>query len=98
MRGKFRGEGFFGFLQCGIRVGSGHGVEGCACALQQLAGLLHRDEGVVEGGRRGVIGDGANLFELLRHPCFDGGLIVGVLDLVEGRRLERQSAGRVERV
>ena len=33
---------------------------------------------------------------LLRHAGFDGGLVVGVFDLVEGRRLKRQSAGRVE--
>ncbi len=65
-------------------------------ALKEAAALFHRDEGVVEGGRSRVIGDGFDFGELLRHAGFDCGLVVGVLDLVEGRGLEWQGAGSVE--
>ncbi len=55
--------------------------------------MLHGYEGVVEGGGRGVVGDGFDLGALLRHAGFDGGEIVGIFDLVEGWGLIGEGAG-----
>ena len=65
-------------------------------AREQLAAALQRDDGVFKGGRRGIVGDGLHLVDLLRHARVNGRLVVAVLDLVEGRRLKRQSARRVK--
>ncbi len=88
----------FHFLQRGIEVGGSHAVEYVRDAVEQLAGLFHSHDGVLERGRRGIIGDGLHLLALLGHAGFDGGLIIGVLDLVEWRRLKGQGAGGIERV
>ena len=49
-------------------------------------------------GGVGIVGDGAYFLALLRHAGLNRRLVVAVLDLVERRRLERQSARRIERV
>ena len=88
----------FYFLQRGIEVGGRNAVEHVRDAVEQLAGLFHRHDCVLECGRRGIIGDRLHLLALLGHAGFDGGLIIGVLDFVEWRRLKRQCAGRIERI
>ena len=71
-----------------VGVGGGDVEEGDGSAGEELAGALHGDDGVVEGGGVGVVGDGVDFFALLGHAGFDGGLVVGVFDLVEGGGLE----------
>ena len=98
MRGQLGRLDVFHFLQRGIEVGGSNAVEHVRDAVEQLAGLLHGHDGVLERGRRGIIGDGLHLLALLGHARFDGGLIIGVFDLVEWRRLKGQGAGRIERI
>ncbi len=47
----------FDLLQRGVGVGAGDAVEDGHDAVQQLAGSLQRDEGVVKGRRGGIVGD-----------------------------------------
>ncbi len=84
-------------VQGGIGVGLHHAEEGVVDPLQHLARLLHRHDGVVEGGRVLVVGDGGDLGQLLLHARLKGRLVVAVLDDVEARRLVRQGAGGIER-
>jgi hypothetical protein len=65
---------------------------------QQRTRLLHRLDRVGECRRRFLVGDDLHLGELLLHARFDGRLVVGGLDLVEGRRVERQRAGLEKRI
>ena len=67
-------------------------------ARQQIAALLHRDDRVVEGRWIGIVRDDLDFREAALHALFDRGLVVGVLDLVEWRRLKRQRAGVVKRI
>ena len=67
-------------------------------AVEQTARLLHRDDGVLEGRRFGIVRDRLDLGDLLAHAFFDRGLIVAVLDAVERRRVKRQIAHRGERI
>ncbi len=68
----------------------------CHDPAEELAALLHGDEGVFEGGRRGVVGDDLDFGLLLSHAGLEGGLVVGVFNLVEGRCVKREGARRVE--
>ncbi len=68
----------------------------CHDSGEEPAALFHGDEGVVEGGRGGIAGDGLDFGLLLSHAGFKSGLVVGVFDLVEGGRLKRECARRVE--
>ena len=61
-------------------------------AVQHLAALFHRDDGVLERGRGRVVGDGVHLLQLLGHAGVEGGCEVAVLDLVELRVMQRQRA------
>src|SRR5690606_6622713 len=70
-----------------------HGEEHRRGAGQQRAAALQRLEGVGEGRRFGVVGDGAHLGQVLAHAFLDGRLVVAVADAVERRRLEGQGAG-----
>ena len=86
------------FLQLRIEVGTSNGAERGHGAIKQPASLLHGGDGVFEGWRRGIFRDALHFVALLRHAGFNGRLVVGVFDLVEGRRVERQRAFGVERV
>src|ERR1700677_3492172 len=44
------------------------------------------------------MGNRPYLFQLLRHPGFNRRLVIAVFNLVEGRRVKRQCAGRIKRV
>ncbi len=91
--GEARGDLGLDVLEGGVGVGSGDGSEDGEDAGEETAGLLHRYEGVLEGGGSGVVGDEVDLGALLGHAGFDGGEIVGVFDAVEGRGLIGESAG-----
>jgi len=91
--GQLRRQRLLGGLQGRVGVRRGHGIEHQHGARQQRAGALHRLDGVGEGGRLGVVGDGADLAQVLAHPLLDRRLVVGVADAVERRGLERQRAG-----
>ena len=93
VRGQLRRLVFLHLLQRVVGVGAGDRTEHLHHAVQQGAGLLHRHEGVVEGRRIRVVGDLLDLGQLLLHALLDRRLVVGVRDLVERRRLERQRAG-----
>ena len=49
-------------------------------------------------GAAGLSAIALNFVLLLRHAGLNRGLVVFILNLVEGRRLERQRTGRIERV
>src|ERR1700679_784854 len=67
-------------------------------AIEQLAGLFHGNDRVVEGRSGGVVGNGLHLRLLPRDAGLDGGLKVVVLYFVEGRSLEGKRAGRIKRI
>ena len=96
--GVLRRQRFLGSLQGLVGVGAGEHEEHVGAAREQFAAALHGLDGVLEGRRLGVVGDGANFGQVLLHALFDGRLVVGVFQLVEGRRLERQRAGRHQRI
>jgi hypothetical protein len=72
--------------------------EGGRHARQQLARALHRDDGVVERRRRLAVRDRGDFLQMLAHAGFEGRLEVLVLDLVEGRIVERQRTDLGERI
>jgi hypothetical protein len=88
----------FHFLQGGVGICAGDSIEDGVDAIEQLARLLHSDNRVFKGGRLGAAGDSLDFGLLLRDPGFDRRLKVFILDLVKGRSLEGQRAGRVERI
>ena len=96
LRGQARGFVRLHLLQLIVNVRAGDAVEHQHGPREQLAGALQRDDGVFKCGRRGIVGDGLDLIDLHRHTRIDGRLVIAVLDLVEGRRLKRQRAGRVK--
>ena len=96
--GQFRRLRVLDRLQHGIHVRTGNSVEDLHHAVNQPPTLFHRYKGVFKRRRRGIVGDGARLLNLLCNAGLDRRLVVRILDLVEGRRMERQCAGRVERV
>ena len=98
LRGQARGLVRLHLLQRIVDVRAGDAVEHQHHPREQLAGALQSNDGVFKGGRRGTVGDGLNLVDLHRHARVDGRLVIAVLDLVEGRRLKQQSAGRVKGV
>ncbi len=79
-----------------VGVGADQVEEHGGGAVQHLAGLLQRDDGVVEGGRGRVAGDGVDLLQLLGHAGVEGGGEIAVLDPVELRVMQRQRALREE--
>ncbi len=79
-----------------VGVGALQVLERGLHAGQQLARTLHGHDGVVEGGRLGVVGDGVDFLQLHAHALGEGGCEMLVLDLVEGRVFERQRAGLEE--
>ena len=85
-------------LQRGVGVGAGDAAEGGKDAVQQTTGLLHRNEGVLEGGRGWIVGDGIDLGALLGHAGLNCGQVVGVFNLVEGRCLIWKCAGGGKRI
>ncbi len=84
-------------LQRLVGVRRGQGVEDAASPRQHPPRTLQRHDGVLEAGRRRIIGDRRDLGALLTHALSERRAEVVVLDLVELRRLERQGAGRGER-
>ena len=98
MGGQFGSFDALDLLEGGVGVGASDSIEGCVGSLEEPTALFQSDEGVVEGGRSGVVGDSLNLGELLHHAGFHGRLVVGVFDLVERGSLEWQGAGGVEGV
>ena len=81
-----------------VGVGLDHGVERLVHAVEHAPRLLHGDDRVCERRRGGIVGDRLDLGEMLPHPLLEGGLVVAVPDLVEGRRLKGQRARRGERI
>ena len=96
--GQLRRDFLLHPLQCGIGVGGTHAVEDSHRAVQQAAALLQRHQGVIERGRRRVVGDLPDLRQLTLDACLDGRQVVAVLDLIEGRRMERQGTDAQQRI
>ncbi len=80
------------FVEGVVGVGAGQVAERDRGAGQQLAGAFHRQDGVVEGRRLAVIGDGLDLAGVFGHAAVEGRREIAVLDLVELRVLVRQGA------
>ncbi len=93
MRGQLGRDLFLDFLACVAGIGLHQPEEDARHARERFAAALHRFDGVVEGRRFWVIGDLADVGQMLAHAFFERRQIIGVLDLVERRRLERQRAG-----
>ena len=85
-------------LQRFAGVRAGQVVEHLAGAVEHDAAALHRHQGVVERRGLGVVGDRADLGEVLLHAFFEGRQVVLVADLREVRRQQRQGAGLEERI
>ncbi len=96
--GELGGHALLDLLERVAGVGARHGGEHLVHARQELAAPLERHDGVVEGRRPLPAGDAGDLGELLRHARVDGGLVVAVVDLVEGGRLIEERARFEERV
>ena len=92
MRGKLRRFRSLDLLERIVGVGAGKCGEHQLHTAQRLIGFFHRHDRVLERGRCGIVGDRVELGEAFGHGRVEGGREVGVLDLVEGRRLERQRA------
>ena len=67
-------------------------------AAQQLFAAFQGDDGVVETGRFGIVGDGLDFAATFGHALFEGRSIVLVADLVELRELIGQRTRRKERI
>jgi hypothetical protein len=68
-------------------------------AIERLPAALHRGDRILEGGRRGVVGDGVDLREALLHGRLEARLEMLEADLVEGRQAsESTGPGTGERV
>ena len=96
--GEFRCLGFLNFLQNRVGVGAGYGIERALGTVQQLPALFEGDECVGEIGRCGIVRDRVDFFQFGGDTGIERGLIVGVFDLVERRRVERQRTLRIKRV
>lgn len=91
--GQLRGDFFLDLLARFVGIGLDQAEEHARHAVQRFAAALKRFDGVVEGGRFGVVGDPAHFGQVLLHAFIEGRQIVTVLDAVERRGLERQRAG-----
>src|ERR1022692_2559294 len=98
VRGEFWGLDGLDILKDGVGVRARDSIEGRHDTIEQQTTLFHGNDGVVEGRRSGIVGDSLDFRLLLRHTSLNRGLIVFILNLIEGRRLERQLTGCVERV
>ena len=98
MGGQLRREISLEFLEGGIGQRGGENAEGGARAVEQLAGALHGDDGVLEGGGGGIVGDGLVFLQILGHALVEGGGEMLVLDLLERRQVIGQRARRKQRV
>ncbi len=86
------------FLQCWVCVGACDAAEDLHDAIEKLTRAFHCNDGVIECRRSGIIRDRLDFGALLRHPRFDGGLIVAVMNAIERRRLEGKRARCIERI
>src|SRR3546814_6273053 len=75
-----------------VGIGAHEVVEHRGGAAQHLAGLLQRDDGVLERRRFRVLGDRLHLGQFLGHPSVERRREVAVADLVELRIVQRQRA------
>ena len=98
VRGELRGFFRPDLLHRLVRVRLREIEEDLRDARQQLAGALHRLDRVRKGRRRGVVRDRLDLGDLPFHPFFDRRPVVGVVDLVERRRLVLKGASLEEGV
>ena len=98
MRGLLRCLVLLHLLQGVVGIGLGQRGKHLAHARQQCARALQCDDGVIEGRRVVRVCDLLDFGDLLLHAFVDCGLEVGVLDLVERRRLVLQGAGVEERI
>jgi len=92
VRGQQRRHGGLHLLHLRVGVGADQVEEHVGHAQQYLAAALGGDDGVVEGRRLGVVGDGVELGALLGHALLEGRQVVRVGDAVERRQLVRQRA------
>src|SRR5580692_9873903 len=85
-------------IKNGIGIRRADGAEGGHRSPKESTGLLHRDQRVLKGRRRGIVCNRLYLSKFLGHASLDGRLIVPVLDFVEGRSLERQGTRSIKRI
>ena len=98
MRGHAWGKPLLHLLKIVIGVGAGDAVEDERDTAEKPARFFKGDDGVLKCGRRGAVGDGRDFPDLLGHAGFEGGLVVRVLDLVEGSGVEGERALGIERI
>ena len=98
VRGHLRRDFLLDFLQGIGLVRRRQVIEDAGDATQQGAALLHRDQGVVEGRRLGVVGDCLDFLLMLGHAALERRQVVAFLVLVELRRAVLQRTRLEERV
>jgi hypothetical protein len=89
------------FFQRGAELGRVRGAqreEHRRHSVQHPTAPLESDQGVLHGRLGGIRRDRGDLGELLGHAGSEGGSVVLVPDLGEGRQLIRQGAGGEERI
>ncbi len=92
MRRKLRRNFCIDFLARRICVGGVEIRERPLCAIEEPAGSLQRDDGIVEGRFFRAGGDRINFLELFAHASFDRRNEMFVFDLIKRRRVIRKSA------
>ena len=81
-----------------VGVGLHHTEERTGRAIKHAARLLKRHDRVRKRRLRFAVCNRLDFGDLLLHALFESGLIIAVVDLVEGRRVQRQRAGLGERI
>ena len=97
-RGTFRRHFAPHILQHRVRICACYSTESRHHAAVQLPSLFHRDNGVFKRRLRGIVGDRTRLLQLMFNAGLNRRQIVGILDLVEWRRVKRQCTRRIKRV
>ena len=96
--GQFRRLCLLNLFERWVNICAGHSVEDIHDAVDETAALFHRDKGIFKRWFGRIVGNDADLIELLCDASLDRRLVVGILDLVERRCLKGQGARCVERV
>jgi hypothetical protein len=97
-RGQPRRDALLDLLQPGIGVRPRQPVEDHLNVCKRLSAALQRDDRVVERRCRGIVGDVPDLLTLLPQRLIKCRKKIGVVDLVERRRVERKRRRLEQRV
>ena len=95
---QLRIDHLFRVVQCIVGVGLRKVFEHLHHPRQQLARPLHRDDRVVEAGRRRITGDAIDLCLMVTQRRLDRRQVIRIVNLVEGRGVVWQGVRRQQRV